>query len=146
MFWSAKMHAYKMNCFGIIQDLSQDSEIKKLKNYEWIETQSTKLGKGVFIMTTIVQLSVSLSLAILYVTIRVCDSRPMNMFRMKMEQWQKPSSSHHTTSTQHNHDYADIRQIIQQFGSKTENITTSRMNGSSVRSIPNSRRLMAMFM
>ena len=42
-----------------------------------------------------------------------------------MKERQKPhaSSSYQITSTQHNHDHAEIRQIIQQCGSRTENIT-----------------------
>ena len=46
--------------------------------------------------------------------------KPRNM---KIEERQKPSPSHQITSIQDIHDDVEIRHIIQQFGSSTENIT-----------------------
>ena len=54
---------------------------------------------------------------------RINSEHVLKPRNMKIEERQKPSSSHPITNTQHNHDHAEIRQIIQQLGSRTENIT-----------------------
>ena len=46
--------------------------------------------------------------------------KPRNM---EIQERQKPSSPHQITSLHHHHDHAEIRQIIQQFASRTESIT-----------------------